>query len=159
MKIIEKKKDIRSTDKGTIELGDIGKSKEEIDWKFLLQREVEKIETIWSQRRSIAENNYAYRLEENDIEDEAETEVMIDVSGSVDLELVKSFLRQLKPLLEQSKLRVGCFNEQFWGLVDIKNVKELESYFDKFCDKNMIIYIFNSKRKSINKLKMSLIQI
>ena len=122
------KKDIRSTDKGTIELGDIGISKEEIDWKLLLRREVEKTETIWSQRRSIAENNYAYRLEENDIEDEAETEVMIDVSGSVDLELVKSFLRQLKPLLEQSKLRVGCFNEQFWGLVDIKNVKDIDNF-------------------------------
>ena len=121
-------KDIRSTDKGTIELGDIGKSKEEIDWKLLLRREVEKTETIWSQRRSIAENNYAYRLEENDIEDEAETEVMIDVSGSVDLELVKSFLRQLKPLLEQSKLRVGCFNERFWGLVDIKNVRDIDNF-------------------------------
>ena len=121
-------KDIRSTDKGTIELGNIGKSKEEIDWKLLLRREVEKTETIWSQRRSIAENNYAYRLEENDIEDEAETEVMIDVSGSVDLELVKTFLRQLKPLLEQSKLRVGCFNEQFWGLVDIKNVKDIDNF-------------------------------
>lgn len=121
-------KDIRSTDKGTIELGNIGKSKEEIDWKLLLRREVEKTETIWSQRRSIAENNYAYRLEENDIEDEAETEVMIDVSGSVKLELVKSFLRQLKPLLEQSKLRVGCFNEQFWGLVDIKKVKDIDNF-------------------------------
>ena len=89
-------KDIRGTE-GTIELENIGKSKEEIDWKVLLRREVEKTETIWSQRRSIAENNYAYRLEENDIEDEAESEVMIDVSGSVDLRLVKSFLRQLKP--------------------------------------------------------------
>ena len=121
-------KDIRNTDKGTIELGDIGKSKEEIDWKLLIRKEIEKSETIWSQRRSIAENNYAYRLEENDIEDDAETEVMIDVSGSVDLELVKSFLRQLKPLLQQSKLRVGCFNEQFWGMVDIKNVKDIDNF-------------------------------
>ena len=121
-------KDIRNTDKGKIELGNIGKSKEEIDWKLLIRKEIEKSETIWSQRRSIAENNYAYRLEENDIEDEAETEVMIDVSGSVDLELVKSFLRQLKPLLEQSKLRVGCFNERFWGLVDIKNVRDIDNF-------------------------------
>ena len=83
-------KDIRGTE-GTIKLENIGKSKEEIDWKVLLRREVEKTETIWSQRRSIAENNYAYRLEGNDIEDEAESEVMIDVSGSVDLRLVKSF--------------------------------------------------------------------
>ena len=120
-------KDIRGTE-GTIKLENIGKCKEEFDWKVLLRREVEKTETIWSQRRSIAENNYAYRLEGNDIEDEAESEVMIDVSGSVDLRLVKSFLRQLKPLLEQSKLRVGCFNEQFWGFVDIKNEKEIDNF-------------------------------
>ena len=121
-------KDIRNTDNETIELGYIGKSKEEIDWKLLTRREIEKSETIWSQRRSIAENNYAYRLEENDIEDDAETEVMIDVSGSVDLKLVKSFLRQLKPLLQQSKLRVGCFNAKFWGLVDIKNERDIDNF-------------------------------
>ena len=137
LKIIEKKreknsnleeKNIRNTDKETIELGYIGKSKEEIDWKLLTRREIEKSETIWSQRRSIAENNYAYRLEENDIEDDAETEVMIDVSDSVDLKLVKSFLRQLKPLLQQSKLRVGCFNAKFWGLVDIKNERDIDNF-------------------------------
>ena len=120
--------DIRGTQEGAIELGSIGESKEAIDWKVLLRREVEKTETIWSQRRSIAENNYAYRLEENDIEDEAETEIMIDVSGSVDLDLVKAFLRQIKPILKQSKLKVGCFNEKFWGLVDIKSVRDIDNF-------------------------------
>lgn len=119
---------IRNTDKKNIELGEIGQSKEEIDWKLLVRKEIEKDETIWSQRRSIAENNYAYRLEENEIEDEAETEVMIDVSGSVNLELVKAFLRQLKPLLKESKLRVGCFNEKFWGFVDIKNTRDIDNF-------------------------------
>ena len=111
-----------------IKLENIGESKEEIDWKLLIRREIEKTETIWSKRRSIAENNYAYRLEENDIEDEAETEVMIDVSGSVDLDLVKAFLRQLKPLVKQSKLKVGCFNEKFWGLVEVKNVRDIDNF-------------------------------
>lgn len=121
-------KDIRSAKEETIKLGNIGESKEAIDWKVLLRREVEKTETIWSQRRSIAENNYAYRLEENDIEDEAETEIMIDISGSVKIELVKAFLRQIKPLLKQSKLRVGCFNEKFWGLVDIKSARDIDNF-------------------------------
>ena len=121
-------KDIRSAKEETIKLGNIGESKEAIDWKVLLRREVEKTETIWSQRRSIAENNYAYRLEENDIEDEAETEIMIDVSGSVDLNLVKAFLRQIKPILKQSKLKVGCFNEKFWGLVDIKSARDIDNF-------------------------------
>lgn len=113
---------------GEIELGNVGESENSIDWKILIRREIEKSETIWSQRRSIAENNYAYRLEENDIEDEAETEVMIDVSGSVDLNLVKAFLRELKPLLKQSKLRVGCFNEKFWGMVDVKSVRDIDNF-------------------------------
>lgn len=120
--------DIRGKTGEAIKLDNIGESKEEIDWKVLIRREVEKTETIWSQRRSIAENNYAYRLEENDIEDDAETEIMIDVSGSVELDLVKAFLRQIKPLLKQSKLRVGCFNERFWGLVDIKNVRDIDNF-------------------------------
>ena len=121
-------RDVRGKQGEETRLGDIGESKEPIDWKVLIRREIEKTETIWSQRRSIAENNYAYRLEENDVEDEAETEIMIDVSGSVSLNLVKAFLRQIKPLLEQSKLRVGCFNEKFWGFVDIKSKKDIENF-------------------------------
>lgn len=111
-----------------IKLGNVGESKNSIDWKLLVRREIEKSETIWSQRRSISENNYAYRLEENDIEEDAETEVMIDVSGSVDLDLVKSFLRVLKPLLKHSKLRVGCFNEKYWGMVEIKSVNDIDNF-------------------------------
>jgi len=109
-------------------LGSVGESAEEFDWRLLLRREVEKTETIWSQRRSIAENNYAYRLEENDIDDEAETEVMIDVSGSVDLDLVRAFLRMLKPILKESKLKVGCFNEKYWGMTEIKSVSDIDNF-------------------------------
>lgn len=111
-----------------IKLGNVGEAKSVIDWKLLLRREVEKTETIWSQRRSVAENNFAYRLDENDIDDEAETEVMIDVSGSVSLSMVKSFLKQLKPLLKQSKLKVGCFNEKFWGMTEIKTERDIDKF-------------------------------
>lgn len=111
-----------------IDLGDVGESKPVLDWKLLLRREVKKTETIWSQRRSIAENNYAYRLEENDVEDEAVTEVMIDVSGSVSINMVKAFLRQLKSLIKESKLKVGCFNERFWGMKEIKSVKDIDNF-------------------------------
>ena len=109
-------------------LGSVGESAKEFDWRLLLRREIEKTETIWSQRRSIAENNYAYRLEENDIEDAAETEVMIDVSGSVDLDLVRAFLRIIKPILKESKLKVGCFNEKFWGMNEIKSVNDIDNF-------------------------------
>lgn len=119
---------LQKNESGNIEFGEVGNAKPILDWKLLLRREVEKTETIWSQRRSIAENNYAYRLEENDVEDEAETEVMIDVSGSVSLEMVKAFLRQLKPILKESKLKVGCFNEKFWGMVEIKSNRDIDNF-------------------------------
>ena len=123
-----REQELKKSQSRNIELGDVGQAKPILDWKLLLRREVEKTETIWSQRRSIAENNYAYRLEENDVEDEAETEVMIDVSGSVSLEMVKAFLRQLKPILKESKLKVGCFNEKFWGMVEIKSNRDIDNF-------------------------------
>lgn len=113
---------------GIINLGDVGDENNSIDWRLLVRREIETNEIIWSQRRSIAENNYAYRLEEDDIEDEAETEVMIDVSGSVNLNMVKAFLRMLKPLVKSSKLKVGCFNEKFWGMTEIKRVSDIDNF-------------------------------
>ncbi len=53
---------------------------------------------------------------------------MIDVSDSVELDMVKSFLRTLKPLLKQSKLKVGCFNEKFLGMVEIKTNKDIDNF-------------------------------
>lgn len=67
-------------------------------------------------------------MEENDIEEDAETEIMIDVSGSVDLDLVRAFLREIKPLLKHSKLKVGCFNEKYWGMVDIKSIRDIDNF-------------------------------
>lgn len=98
-----------------------------IDWRLLIRRQLEKEEIIWSQRRSIAENNYAYRLE--DYEDEhSVTQVMIDSSGSVKLDEVKAFLRMLKPLLKDSEMFVGCFDTQFYGFLKIKNERDIENF-------------------------------
>ena len=114
--------ELKKSESGNIEFGDVGEAKPILDWKLLLRREVEKTETIWSQRKSIAENNYAYRLEENDVEDQAETEVMIDVSGSVSNEMVRSFLRQLRPILKESKLKVGFFAD--YATKDFQEIKK-----------------------------------
>lgn len=107
---------------------DIGSEKEIVDWRQLLRREIDKTETLWTQRRSIAENNYAYRLEENDIDDEALTEVMLDTSGSVSTTLLRNFVRQLKPLLKKTKLKVGCFDTHFYGFAEIKNEKDIDKF-------------------------------
>ena len=124
---------LKKLEKKDIKFGKIGEEKPILDWKLLLRREVEKTEIIWSQRKSIAENNYAYRLEENDVEDEAETEVMIDVSGSISLNMIKSFLRQLKPILRESKLKIGFFSDyatkKFLSIEKEKDIDNLKLPF------------------------------
>lgn len=143
-----------------INFGNVGEDNDTIPWETLLRKEIEKSESVWSNRRSIAENNYAYRLEENELEEDAETEVMIDVSGSVELDMVKAFLRTLKPLLKQSKLKVGCFNEKFWGMVEIKSNKDIDNFsipeavrgsFAWTEDWDLAVRLF-TKKKEINKI-------
>lgn len=151
-----KKKEEKSS---SMVIGNVGESEKTINWELLLRKESEKEEIIWSQRRSIAENNYAYRLEETDLEEECETEVQIDISGSVSLELVKAFLRIVKNIFSYSKLKVGCFNEKFWGWKEIKSTKDIDnfeipensSHFARTEDWDLAVRSFTAK-KEINKI-------
>lgn len=111
---------------GKVNFGELEEAKPILDWKMLLRREIEKDETIWSQRRSIAENNYAFRLEDNEIEDESETEIILDTSGSVSVKLLKNFLRQVKTILKDSKIKVGTFSSNFHGFVEIKKASDID---------------------------------
>ncbi len=114
----------------TSSVGEVGTSAESIDWKRFVKHKVEETKEVWMQggRHYTPDNPYAYRLEEVEAEEEALTEVMIDVSGSVDLPLVKAFLRQLKPLVKETKLRVGLFNAEFWGFTEIKTERDIDNF-------------------------------
>lgn len=104
------------------------KTKPVVDWRLVLRRALDKDEIVWSQRRSIAENNFAYRLEDYCDEDEAFTEVMIDTSGSISKSLLTNFLKQLKPLLKNTKLKVGCFDDEFYGFTEIKKDEDINKF-------------------------------
>ena len=53
---------------------------------------------------------------------------MIDVSDSVKIELVRGFLRIIKPILRESKMKVGCFNAKFWDFQEIHSVSEINDF-------------------------------
>ena len=110
-----------------VQFGDVGNSEEIIDWKILLQRAVDEYETIWSQRRSIVENNYAYRLEEYDVEEESETEIVVDTSPSVSDDLLRNFLRECKNIIRNSRVKVGCFSDYFYGFHEINDVSDIDT--------------------------------
>ena len=152
-KSLEKIKSEGLNESQSAKLGNVGEGKEVVDWKMVLRRYYEKTDTVWSQRRSVAENNYAFRLEEYDVEHSL-TQVMIDTSCSVDDELVRHFLRELKPLIKDSDLEVGCFDTRFYGFKKIKSKKDIDNFeiigrggtdFD-----NTIVHF--SKDLSVNKI-------
>ena len=117
--MIEKSKAEATGGKSFGSVGEVRRGEEVVDWKKLLKNSIEKEEMRWSYRRSSAENNYMARVEELESDGQAETEVMLDVSGSVDEKMVKEFLRQLKPILKKSKLKVGCFDHRVFDFVEI----------------------------------------
>ncbi len=56
------------------------------------------------------------------------TEVLIDTSGSVSTDLIKGFLNQLKPLVNKTDLKVGCFDLEFYGFEQIREVNDLDNF-------------------------------
>jgi len=98
------------------------------NWKKLLKKTVMEEESRWSYRRSNSENDYMARVEDLEDENKSQTEVMLDVSGSVDIDLLREFLRQLKPLLKTTEMKVGCFNTQSTAFTLIKTEKDINNF-------------------------------
>lgn len=108
--------------------GEVGKSGVAVNWKTLLKRSIETEQDRWSTRRANSDNDYMSRVEEVEDEDKAETEVLLDTSGSVSDEFLREFLRQLKPLLKDSEMKVGCFDHRFHPFVEVKTDKDIDNY-------------------------------
>ena len=96
-----------------------------LNWKTILKKSLYKEETFWSYRRSNSTNNFMPRTEDLEREEQAKTEVIIDISASVESELLREFLRQLKPLLKETELKVGFFSDVFYPFQTIKSKNDI----------------------------------
>ena len=113
--------DLTSSD--TRDVDSSGKSKPLLDWRYLL-KEATKYDLDWSYRNAEIEDGVIVpRLEELPF---AETEIVLDTSGSIDEELLRNFLMECKNILKHSKLKVGCFDTKFYGFNDIRSEKDIE---------------------------------
>lgn len=56
-----------------------------------------------------------------------ETEILLETSGSVSEVLLKKFLRECKNILENSKVKVGCFNTEFHGFTELKKPEDIDN--------------------------------
>ena len=125
VEIAKQASQVGNTSNGDIRtVSDIGIAKPLIDWRYVL-RETTKYDVDWSYRNATLENGIVTaNLEEQPI---SETEIVLDTSGSIDDVLLRNFLRECKNILQQSRLKVGCFDTKFYGFHDIRTEKDIEN--------------------------------
>mgnify|MGYP003212943754 CR=1 FL=1 len=106
------------------EIENIGISKPLIDWRFIL-REAIKYDVDWSyQNATIEDGVITPNLEE---QPKPETEIVLDTSGSISDVLLRNFLRECKNILQQSRVKVGCFDTKFYGFHEIRTEQDIEN--------------------------------
>ena len=105
-------------------VNDIGTAKPLIDWRYVL-REAIKYDVDWSYKNATIENGVvSANLEEQPM---PETEIVLDTSGSINEVLLKNFLRECKNILQHTKLKVGCFDTEFYGFHEIRTEEDIEN--------------------------------
>ena len=134
---------------------DIGDAnKPVVNWKKILKETLEVEDEEWGHRFSDKGNNYAARIQDVEYDEMPDTEIILDVSGSVSEELLRNFLRQVKTVLKKSHIKVGTFDYDFHGFTEIKNAKDID---------NLIFYVGGgtnfdaasrafTKRRDVNKI-------
>lgn len=106
------------------EIENIGISKPLIDWRYIL-REAIKYDVDWSyQNATIEDGVITPNLEE---QPKPETEIVLDTSGSISDVLLRNFLRECKNILQQSRVKVGCFDTKFYGFHEISTEQDIEN--------------------------------
>jgi len=119
----------RGLDGGSQEVyfDDIGEAGKPVtNWKRLLIRTLEIEDEAWGHKFSDRASGYAARIEDVEYDEKAETEIILDTSGSVSVDLLKNFLRQVKTVLKNSTIKVGAFSDDFHGFVEIKRESDID---------------------------------
>ena len=113
----------------SIHFDDVGTSYPFINWPLILKKPIEIVELDWSYQNAYIEDGVVLaNLEESSYLLSYETEIVLDTSGSVDEELLRSFLRECKNILNFSKIKVGCFDVKFYGFTEINNMKDVDNF-------------------------------
>ncbi len=132
--IIKKAEDImdrlNNARKGNSKLtnfGNVGKAKPVTNWKKLLLKALDYEDEQWGHKFSTKNSGYVARIEDIDRDEQTETEVILDVSGSVSEELLKLFLKQVKLILKNSKIKIGTFADEFYGFKEIRKESDIDN--------------------------------
>ena len=107
----------------------IGTSTSFVSWQDLLKYNIQKNKSDYDFFNGEFDEygmwNYPYKVT---FEDSSLVEILIDTSYSVDEELVKKFLREVKSIVGNAKIKIGCFNTKFDGFVEIKDEADIDNF-------------------------------
>lgn len=112
---------------GVTNLGNVGKAKSVTNWKKLLLKALDYEDERWGHKFSNAQSGYVARIEDIERDEQVETEIILDVSGSVSKDLLINFLRQVKNILKNSKIKIGTFSSNFHGFKEIKKEIDIDN--------------------------------
>ncbi len=116
-----------TTNEETVKFDNIGFVYPLVNWPLILKRPTEIVELDWSYRNASLEDGVMLsHLDESLHVLQHLTEIVLDTSGSIDDELLKTFLRECKNILNFSKLKVGCFDTKFYGFTEIRTISDIE---------------------------------
>ncbi len=119
---------IQEREPTTANLGNVGNTYPIIDWKSFLQRKKKKVFSAdYNLYNGSFDEDGIYKYPYELIR-KSNIEVLIDTSVSVDDELVKAFLQECKNIFDDSGIRVGCFDTNFYGFQEIREKKDLDDF-------------------------------
>ena len=96
-----------------------------IDWRRIL-RDTVFPELDWSDCNAVIEDGIIRSgLEEMTILD---TEILLDTSGSIEEAFLRTFLEECRWILSFSRVRIGCFDTEFYGFHEIHTLKDLKEF-------------------------------
>ena len=105
-------------------LSDIGIATPLIDWRKLLRQAIKYDEEYTRKNARMRNGYFRHRIEQLPM---PEAEILLDTSGSVSEVLLKNFLRECKNILDNSKVKVGCFNTEFHGFTELKKPEDIDN--------------------------------
>lgn len=105
-------------------LSDIGIATPLTDWRKLLRQAIRYDEEYTRKNARMRNGYFRHRVEQLPM---PEAEILLDTSGSVSEVLLKNFLRECKNILDNSKVKVGCFNTEFHGFTELRKPEDIDN--------------------------------
>ena len=126
--VINEKTAGTSTNEEKIIFDNVGIQYPLVNWPLILKRPTEIVELDWSYKNADIEDGVLIsNLEESSYLLTHKTEILLDTSESINEELLKTFLRECKNILNFSEIKVGCFDTKFYGFTEIKTIADIEN--------------------------------